>query len=61
MAVQEGRKRLLAHGVPYKRPDDFFCDMLKSDEHMAKARRGDEMWWLRVVCAEQWHWRWFNR
>jgi len=36
-AVREGRKRLLAHNVPYKRPEDFFCDMLKSDEHMAKV------------------------
>lgn len=39
-SVKEGRKRLLAHGVPYQRPDDFFCDMLKSDEHMAKVRCG---------------------
>lgn len=36
-AVREGRKRLLAHNVPYKRPEDFFCDMLKSDEHMVKV------------------------
>jgi rRNA-processing protein EBP2 len=36
-AVVEGRRRLVAQGVPYKRPEDFFCDMLKSDGHMAKV------------------------
>ncbi len=37
-AVKEGRARLARHKVPYKRPEDFFCDMLKSDEHMARVR-----------------------
>ena len=36
-AVKEGRLRLAKHKVPYKRPDDFFCDMLKSDDHMARV------------------------
>lgn len=38
-AVKEGRTRLATHKVPYKRPDDFFCDMLKSDEHMARVSK----------------------
>jgi len=37
-AVKEGRARLAKHNVPYKRPEDFFCDMLKSDDHMARVR-----------------------
>jgi len=37
-AVKEGRARLAQHKVPYKRPEDFFCDMLKSDDHMARVR-----------------------
>ena len=36
-AVKESRNRLAKHKVPYKRPDDFFCDMLKSDDHMARV------------------------
>lgn len=37
-AVKEGRARLAKHNVPYKRPEDFFCDMLKSDDHMARVK-----------------------
>lgn len=37
-AVKEARELLAKHKVPYKRPEDFFCDMLKSDEHMARVR-----------------------
>lgn len=36
--VKEARELLAKHKVPYKRPEDFFCDMLKSDEHMARVR-----------------------
>lgn len=35
--VKEARELLAKHKVPYKRPEDFFCDMLKSDEHMARV------------------------
>ena len=37
-AVKEGRERLKTQGVGWKRPDDFFCEMLKSDAHMANVK-----------------------
>lgn len=48
-SVKEGRKRLLAHKVPYQRPEDFFCDMLKSDEHMAKVRFAWRGCWIDLL------------
>ena len=38
-SAQEGFRKLTALGVPTKRPDDFYAQMLKSDNHMAKVRR----------------------
>ena len=38
-AAQEGRKRLLAEGVPFSRPSDYFAEMIKDDEHMDKVER----------------------
>ena len=37
-AVKEARERLKTQGVGWKRPDDFFCEMIKSDSHMAKVK-----------------------
>jgi len=37
-AVIEGIKRLHELGVVTKRPDDYFAEMAKSDEHMQKVR-----------------------
>jgi rRNA-processing protein EBP2 len=36
-AAQEGRKLLLAEGVPFSRPSDYFAEMIKDDEHMEKV------------------------
>ena len=36
-AVKEGRKNLLAEGVPFSRPADYFAEMVKDDEHMEKV------------------------
>ena len=33
-AVEEGFRLCGDHGVPFRRPTDFFCEMLKSDQHM---------------------------
>ncbi|CAG4986972.1 unnamed protein product [Parnassius apollo] len=38
-AVIDGIKRLKELNVPTKRPDDFFAEMAKSDEHMQKVRK----------------------
>ncbi|KAJ3164549.1 rRNA-processing protein and EBNA1-binding protein ebp2 [Geranomyces variabilis] len=38
-AAEEGRKRVRAAKVPFSRPDDFFAEMVKSDEHMARVRQ----------------------
>ncbi|OBT83945.1 hypothetical protein VE02_06854 [Pseudogymnoascus sp. 03VT05] len=37
-AVQEARKLLKAEGAPFSRPTDFFAEMVKADEHMAKIK-----------------------
>ncbi|KAF9160116.1 rRNA-processing protein and EBNA1-binding protein ebp2 [Actinomortierella ambigua] len=34
-----GRDRLKKEGIPFERPDDYFAEMVKSDEHMAKIRQ----------------------
>ena len=36
---EEARVRLETAGIKYKRPDDFFAEMLKTDAHMAKVRQ----------------------
>lgn len=38
LAVLEGIARLKSQGVPTIRPDDYFAEMMKSDEHMQKVR-----------------------
>ncbi|XP_053602784.1 probable rRNA-processing protein EBP2 homolog [Plodia interpunctella] len=38
-AVLEGIKKLKELGVPTRRPDDFFAEMAKTDEHMQKVRK----------------------
>lgn len=37
-AVQDARKSLKAEGVPFTRPTDYFAEMVKADEHMAKIK-----------------------
>lgn len=37
-AVKRARELLASAGVPYKRPDDFLCEMVKADSHMDKVR-----------------------
>ncbi|XP_023940037.2 probable rRNA-processing protein EBP2 homolog [Bicyclus anynana] len=38
-AVVDGIKRLKDLNMPTKRPDDYFAEMAKSDEHMQKVRK----------------------
>ncbi|KAL4704902.1 hypothetical protein ACJJTC_018519 [Scirpophaga incertulas] len=38
-AVVEGIKMLKDLGIPTKRPDDYFAEMAKTDEHMQKVRK----------------------
>lgn len=37
-AAQQGRKLLKDEGVPFTRPTDYFAEMVKADEHMAKIK-----------------------
>ncbi|GMF17777.1 unnamed protein product [Phytophthora lilii] len=37
-SVRLAKERLKKEGVAYKRPDDYFAEMLKSDAHMAKVK-----------------------
>jgi rRNA-processing protein EBP2 len=36
-AVNLSKAQLRKEGIPYKRPNDFFAEMVKSDAHMAKV------------------------
>jgi len=38
-AANEGRAKLKIEGVPFSRPNDFFAEMVKSDEHMGKIKQ----------------------
>lgn len=38
-AAKLGRELVKKAGVEFTRPDDYFAEMLKSDEHMAKIRQ----------------------
>ncbi|CAM0141132.1 rRNA-processing protein EBP2 [Umbelopsis sp. WA50703] len=38
-AAKIGREKVKTAGVPFSRPDDFFAEMVKSDEHMEKIRQ----------------------
>jgi rRNA-processing protein EBP2 len=37
-AVKEARGLLKAEGAPFSRPKDYFAEMVKADEHMAKIK-----------------------
>lgn len=37
LAVKSGRDKLEALGIPFLRPNDFFCESMKSDAHMTKV------------------------
>lgn len=37
-AAKEGRTKLLAEGVPFSRPKDYFAEMVKEDAHMEKVK-----------------------
>ncbi|OJD29745.1 rrna processing protein [Diplodia corticola] len=38
-AVNAARKALKKEGVPFTRPNDYFAEMVKSDEHMGKIKQ----------------------
>eukprot|EP00551_Chaetoceros_affinis_P008402 CAMPEP_0203671758 /NCGR_PEP_ID=MMETSP0090-20130426/7443_1 /ASSEMBLY_ACC=CAM_ASM_001088 /TAXON_ID=426623 /ORGANISM="Chaetoceros affinis, Strain CCMP159" /LENGTH=386 /DNA_ID=CAMNT_0050536895 /DNA_START=84 /DNA_END=1244 /DNA_ORIENTATION=- len=37
-AVHAGRKKCAEHKIPLRRPEDFFAEMVKTDDHMAKVK-----------------------
>jgi len=37
-AVTEARSRCKDAGIPFSRPDDFFAEMVKTDDHMARVK-----------------------
>ncbi|KHN95421.1 Eukaryotic rRNA processing [Metarhizium album ARSEF 1941] len=37
-AAKESRTRLLAEGIPFSRPKDYFAEMIKEDAHMEKVK-----------------------
>lgn len=36
-AVTSGRAKMAAAGLPVRRPNDYFCENLKTDAHMTKV------------------------
>ena len=37
-AARQGRSKLIAEGVPFSRPKDYFAEMVKEDAHMEKVK-----------------------
>jgi hypothetical protein len=37
-AAQSACKRLIADDIPYRRPDDYYAEMLKTDDHMLRVK-----------------------
>ena len=37
-AAQRGVAKLEAAGVPWRRPTDYYAEMVKSDDHMLKVK-----------------------
>ena len=42
-SVKGGRQQLEKIGVKHRRPEDFFAEMLKSDDHMKKVHKPHTM------------------
>mmetsp|Transcript_15390 Transcript_15390/g.23187 ORF Transcript_15390/g.23187 Transcript_15390/m.23187 type:complete len:299 (+) Transcript_15390:71-967(+) len=38
LAVKYGRDQFAKLGIPFQRPDDYFCESVKSDAHMARVK-----------------------
>ena len=38
LSVRTGKERMKKLGIPIKRPQDYFCEQVKSDNHMAKIK-----------------------
>ena len=38
-AVQRGKQRVIESGVQFSRPEDYFAEMVKTDDHMEKIRK----------------------
>ncbi|KAF9299933.1 rRNA-processing protein and EBNA1-binding protein ebp2, partial [Podila horticola] len=38
-AAMQGRERIKKEGGVFERPDDYFAEMIKTDDHMAKIRQ----------------------
>ncbi|KAJ1534097.1 rRNA-processing protein and EBNA1-binding protein ebp2 [Nowakowskiella sp. JEL0078] len=52
-AAEAGRQKVLAAGVKFSRPDDYYAEMVKSDEHMSRIRQRllDEQ--QQIMASEQ--------
>ena len=45
-AVAIGLRKLEELGVPVKRPDDYFAEMVKTDDHMRKVHGSIYTYWV---------------
>jgi rRNA-processing protein EBP2 len=52
-AANEGRDRLKALNIPTTRPNDFFCEQMKSDTHMARVKERLLVEQKRIEAFEQ--------
>ena len=51
-AAELGREMVLAAGVKFDRPNDYFAEMVKSDDHMARIRQRLANETLRIKRSE---------
>jgi rRNA-processing protein EBP2 len=52
-AVERGRERVLAAGAKFDRPDDYFAEMVKTDDHMARIRQRLASESVRIARSEE--------
>ena len=38
-AVKAAKEKIISAGIPFTRPDDYFAEMVKSDDHMQKVKQ----------------------
>jgi len=51
--ARQGREQLTALGEPVRRPKDFFCEMVKSDAHMARIKENLVVQQKKITAVEK--------
>eukprot|EP00743_Colponemidia_sp_Colp-15_P003240 GILK01003499.1.p1 GENE.GILK01003499.1~~GILK01003499.1.p1 ORF type:complete len:319 (-),score=83.80 GILK01003499.1:208-1164(-) len=52
-AVKEGFRRFKQLGITYQRPDDYFAEMVKTDEHMKRVKENILLEQKKITAVEE--------